>query len=423
MNCKVAVTGIGVLSPLGIELKDHVRALESGQCGTNFKTGFRALFPECCGKIPDFAVKDYIENRKIVKIMSRKAVLGYVAAELSVRDSGIQNQDIISDEENAIIFGNGRSEGITNIKDAIIPSITSEGNIDYDYLGRKGYRMIPPLWIVQRLPNTAAGQISIRHSLKGLNYTVVDESAAGAVSIGEAFICVKDGRSKRAFCGASEGEIFPDYFWRMKKFGIASDSENASKAFDINSDGVTLSEGSATLILEDENSVISRNGKIHGRILSYTNYYIPGFKTDSTRQISLNYIKSMKKAVEDAGININDLNFVQASACGIEKIDRAEALAVKELFGKKVPVTSSNSSTGYPLAASGPISISYALLQMENGFIAPITRTENFYDDNEINYITGSPVYQDMKYCLVNCFDYSGGVSSFVLERGKIDNA
>jgi 3-oxoacyl-[acyl-carrier-protein] synthase II len=418
MRKKVLITGIGIMTSLGIGIDDHIEALRNGRCEIGIEQQeVGNNYPKIVGLVPKFKPEDYIKNRKSIRMMNRRTILGCSTSKLAVIDSKLTKNQLENDEKNAVIFGSGVSDGITSFKDAVIPCVNDEGKIDYDKLGAESYRMLPPLWILPKLPNTTSGQITIENSIRGLSYSIVNESYSGFSAIIESFMAIESGRIPMVLCGGAEGKIYTDFYWLMKNRNVASNTKDGSKPFDVNSDGAIFSEGSSTLILEEEKKAKSRGAKIYGNILACISMYIPKYKEHDIEELSKYYEKSMRKALKEASLNIENIDFIQASASGILKNDYAEALAIKNIFGKGSYITTAHSSVGHTLAASGPISVSFALIQLENNFIAPIVRGENLFLQDELNYVKNHSVENKNHVCLVNSFDYCGNAGTVILSK------
>lgn len=279
----------------------------------------------------------------------------------------------------------------------------------------------PPLWILGRLPNTTAGQISIQNGIKGLNYTVVNGINSGIVAIGEAFLVLRHQRAVRAFCGAVEDAISPDVFCLMLDEGVISESIHESYPFSVKSKGFIGSEGAAILILETEQEAKERGAKPYAEIIGYSNFYIPD-RADFNCSESLipHFEKCMVKALESSGISADDVDFIQASAGGNSIMDAAEAASIKKLFGKKPWVTTAQSYIGNTLAASGAISVAISCLELQNGFIAPILSDNSHLLDQSLNYVLGQALEVDSKICLINSFSHLGEISSLVIRKRDI---
>lgn len=413
MEEEVHISGWGVLSPLGLTIEEHTEYLENG-AELKLKS---SEYQELTGVIPDFRPRDYIKDRKALKVMSRSILLGSITAKQALESSGFQVDEGATDSDgNGVIWGSSITNSMTCMRDIVTDSANSDGSINYEKLGDTGYRQVPPLWIIPKLPNTAAGQISIQNQFKGINYSIVNGANNGFVSVGEAFESIRFNESQRILCGASEENPHGDFFHMLYSLGIASVSSSGSLSFSEDSDGAVISEAGVSFHLEGDSSLKKRGGKSFGRITGYGNMYIPDFDQINQEDLSNRYVDVMKAALDDSGLSITDIDFIQATGCGISKIDKAEALAIKKLFGDKVYVTSITSTTGYCLTASGPLSILTAMIQLKNGFLASIKRSNNLFYSKDLNYVK-SNIKINSKRALCNSFDYFGSACSMVLVK------
>lgn len=419
MDNTVVISGIGILSPLGIGLEDHITALKEGK--SSLRASAEGSFANNIGSVPDFSPGKYIENKKALKFFSRQTIFGCTAAELAKQDTGLSVDEIKKKSlSTALIVGSGftHSLSLKPVSEAIIPCVDENGNLDYSKLGDTGYRNLPPLWILGRLPNTTSGQISIQNGIKGLNYSVVNGINSGIVAIGESFLVLRQQRAVRAFCGAVEDAISPDVFCRMLDEGVISPSIHDSYPFSGKSKGFIGSEGAAILILETEKEAEERGAKPYAEIIGYSNLYIPD-RADfgCPEDLVPHFEKCMIKALESADIAADDVDFIQASAGGNSIMDAAEAAAIRKLFGKNPWVTAVQSYIGNTLAASGAISVAISCLELQGGFIAPIISDKSHLLDKSLNYVTGQAVEVDSKICLINSFSYLGEISSLVVRK------
>jgi len=415
---KVCITGIGIISPLGMNAEEHITALKNCLSGIKNTSGDSQFFLDQYGKVVDFNPKDYIEDRKALKIMSQHTILGCVASSIAMKEARLTKDKIEQEpNDNSIIFGAGVwNGGIVSMIDAIKASLNHNHKVDYAILGNKGYRNLPPLWILPRLPNTTAGQISIQNQIKGLNYSVVNGPNSGAIAIGEAFLNVKTGRSKRVFTGGAEGAANADLFHHFKNKGIVTENVKEAIPFGEESKSSFCGEGASVFVLE-EKGAIDREVKIHGEIVAYNNFYVPEFSSSNIEGISYIYQACINETIKNGGVHWEQVGFIQANASGNPVIDKAEAMAISHVFKGKTPVTSIHSLTGYLFAASGPISLACALFQMNNSFIAPLKSTNNLFFDDKINYVNNGAITANIKYVLVNSFDHTGSACCILIKK------
>lgn len=415
---KVYITGIGIISPLGMNAEEHITALKNCLSGIKNTSDDSQFFLDQYGKAVDFNPKDYIEDRKALKIMSRQTVLGSAASNIAMKEAHLTKDKIEKEaNDNSIIFGAGIwNGGIITMIDAIKASLSEKHEVDYEILGNKGYRNLPPLWILPRLPNTTAGQISIQNQIKGLNYSVVNGPNSGTIAIGEAFINVNTGRCKRVFTGAAEGVANADLFHHFKNKGIVTENVKDAIPFGEESKSSFCGEGASVIVLEDKGA-IDRLAQIQGEIIAYSNFYVPGFSSSNAESISFIYQACMTETIKNGGIHPGQVGFIQANASGNPVIDKAEAMAILHVFKGITPVTSIHSLTGNLFAASGPISLACALFQMNNSFIASLKSKNNLFFEDKINYVRNGAITANTKHVLVNSFDHTGSACCILIRK------
>ena len=420
MNKHVVVTGIGALSSLGIEKQEHLLAHRNASFSTTPSNIANDYFPTHTGLVREFNPKQYIKDKKSIRMMNRQVVLGLCSATLAIRDAQLDENYLVADEDNhGVIFGAATSQGVVAAKDPFLDCLNDDLSINYYKLGAESYRIFPPLWILPRLPNTTAGQISIQNSLKGVNYSVVNGSSSGMVAIGEAFESIQDSRSTLIVCGASELDPGADYISRLAAQGVAAIDGTGGGSFIPNSTGILVSEAGATLVLESEQSARQRHAQIYGYIRAYTNSYLPKIKQlehlDRVAMIEANFHKTLK----GAGLTATDVDLVQASACGLSYLDQAEALAISRVFGNQVAVSATAPYTGHTLAASGAITCYYALLQLEQGYIAPVAKQGELFYQSRLDYVMGESRPAELNTVLCSTLDFMGNMCSLLISKGN----
>lgn len=417
---KIAITGMSMLSTLGIDKNAHQTMLHGGQLPSGFYRDYwnRYLAGEA-GRVPFFDPKEYIRNPKTIKLMSRQTVLACTAASQAIRNAGLCEGELQQEQyQNALVFGTGVNDSIFPMLPAIVKSFDTQGNIDYQKLGESGYRNLPPLWILEKLPNTTAGQIAIQNSIRGLNYTVVNGPINGILAVALGSELLEQQRASRVICGASESYAHADYIYQLEKRGIISQTENGVKPFDEGSDGCYLAEGSSAFVMEDEETAHKRGIRIQAWVLSFKNSYLPLFVNHEKEYTALLLEKCIRGAIEEAGLSPGDIDFIQANGCGYPELDIPEAMAIHHLFGRKPAITTCVPLTGYTLGASGALSVAFALLQLEHNLLLPIGRTQRFYCQEDLNFVVGKPLQKELKTVLINSFSYMGDACCIIMRKG-----
>lgn len=415
---KIVISGIGLLSSLGTDLDSHLKILKSEKFLKYNEKG--CDFNDIVRKVEKIDIKKYVKNRKSIRFFSKQTKIGCYCSKIAIDDAKLTDKDIkLNERMNALILGSGYSQSLLPMADALISCVDSnKGILDYKKLGDSGYRMLPPLWILSRLPNTTSGQISIENGIKGLNYTVVNGVNSGIVSIGEAFFTIKQDRAIRVICGGIEDEILPDFIYELKQDKLLANNSAENRVFSKKSSGYSIAEGGCVLVVEKEDEALKRNANIYCEIVGYSNYYIPDInELKEETEISKYFEKNMAKCMKMAGVEPKNIDFIQASAGGDNLLDYSEAIAINRLFSKNTYITESKSYIGNTLAASGAMSVAFACLQLKNNFIAPILENKDIFLDNELKYVKNDAIDNESKICLVNSFSHLGEMCTLILKK------
>jgi 3-oxoacyl-(acyl-carrier-protein) synthase len=188
---------------------------------------------------------------------------------------------------------------------------------------------------------------------------------------------------------------------------------------DPDSDGFFCSEAGVAIVLQDEGTARAQGRRIHARVASYVNRYVPRFRTLDASGLALHYERCMRAALEQASCRPCDITLVQGAALGIPRSDYAEAMAIAALLGRGAFVTSVHGLAGNCLSAAGPLAVACAALQLEHGFAAPIVASQALLLQDEVRYVTGQAAPLAAGHCLVNCFDHLGAACSIVLQTAE----
>ncbi len=416
MKRRVVVTGMGVISPLGCDVDvmwNNLIACKSGirQIDTFDTTGMAS---KIAGMVPlgdaGFNPDDYmppIEQRRVDKFI----VYAIGAASQALKDSGFIT---FSEEqkENTVVFVGSGIGGISRIYDT---SVT---------LHDEGARRVNPFFIPSVLVNLAAGHIAIKYGLKGANYSVVSACASGIHSIGEAFRYIRDGYADYAVAGGAEYAVCP---LGVSGFSAAhalstkynDTPEMASRPWDKGRDGFVIGEGAGIITLETLESAQKRDAHIYGEIIGYGTscdaYHITTPAKDASGAIL-----SMDRALKDAGISCDVVDYINAHGTSTSAGDEAEIKAVKTVFGKhayKLNMSSTKSAMGHLLGAAGAVETIVCLKAM-NGNISPATLNLNEPDNGfDINLTPNIPQERKIEYVMNNSFGFGGTNGSLIFKK------
>lgn len=411
---KVIVSGLGVLSVLGNTLAEHIECMKAGIHKFDKPENYNAAYNSCRVQIDNPG--SYIKNKKAMRFYGKDTIMALTAASLAIEDSALP----------AGYFGGHPYESGLILGTSYIPTgldagkllgeyITEDGKFDYCEFGNTGIRILPPLWMLSKLPNTPAGQISIEKQIRGLTYSIANGMNSGLVSIGEAFLAILQDRESTMICGGTDMEIRPDYLAECKKKKILSQRKQPA-VFSLAGDGYVDAEGAAIIILQSEEEHLESNGKAYAEVTGYHNAYIPQIDQMAAQEISEYMISCMKAAMKMADVDTDRIKFIQVSAGGDYRLDYAEALAIGKLFDQRTEISSAQAYVGNTRAASGAISAALACLQLREAFLAErINEGDLLAGQDRFN--PGELSQAQEVYCLVNSFSYLGEVCTIVLKN------
>ncbi len=413
---KVLISGIGLISVLGQTIMEHKDSLKMGKKA--LKSRADGSFDQLVNHVSVDNPKAYIKNKKAMRFYGLDTILGCVATSLALKDAEIESEMLEQmGHEVGLILGGSYIPSQLDIGLTLNNCLTNENEIDYKLLGERGMRELPPLWMLSRLPNTTAGQISIENGISGINFTIVNGMNSGIVSIGEAFHAIRQNRATKVVCGGVDVRIHPEYLNELMQKKMVANGAEESIPFGVNSKGYTFSEGACILILENKDENAKLDNLYYAEVIGYCNQYVPNLYSVKEDELTNYFIQCMETAILDANIAEKDVDFIQASACGYGILDSAEARAIREIFTNSVLVTSSQNYLGYTRAASGAFSTAIACLTLQEGCVYPILSQDELYFEKDITYVKEKPVNRDVNICIVNAFSYLGELCTLVLRK------
>ena len=407
---RVVVTGLGLVTPLGIGIQNNWDALISGRSGIRSIDRFPnvdAFATRIAGQVPDFRAEDFIEPKEIKK-MDLFIQYSVAAAAMAMEDSGFRI-DPHEAEAVGVIIGVGLC-GIDTIEG------TERAYLD------GGPRKISPFFIPKVISNLAPGQIAIRHGAKGVNWTPTSACASGNHAIGEAFHLIRRGLQEAVIAGGAESAITPlgvGGFSAMKALSTRNDEpERASRPFDKERDGFIIAEGSGVLILEERERALKRGAKIYAEVIGY------GANGDAHHLTAPapegeGAARCMRLALKDAGIGPSEVDYINAHGTSTEYNDANETQAIKKVFGEhafKLAVSSTKSMTGHLLGAAGAIEGVFSVLALQHGMIPPTINYENPDPQCDLDYTPNRARKADIQVALSNSFGF-GGTNACILFR------
>lgn len=409
---RVVITGIGIVSPIGIGKNEFWRSSVEGVSGVSCikKIDTSQLETKIAGEVKNFNPSLYIDKSKL-RILDRFAHLGVSSAKMALDDSELDLAKI-NPEKIGVCVGSGLG-GVLFHEEQMIA------------MNESGLRKANPLGVVKVMPNAVNSHISVELGLKGPNLTISTACSSGAHSIGEAFNLIRYGKADIMIAGGAEAPLTPFTFSAYNSLRVMSrrndEPEKASRPFDKERDGFVLAEGAGFVILEEMSHALGRDANIYSEVIGYgmnsSAYHIvipnPEGKDMST---------VMKLAIEDAGIEKKDINYINAHGTGTRANDPAETKAIKDAFGGyayKIPISSTKSMTGHTIGAAGAIGVIASALAIKNEVISPTINYENPDPDCDLDYVPNVARESKVVAALINSFGFGGSNASLVIKKFK----
>lgn len=396
---------MGIISPIGNNYEEVKEGLLAGRNGIGTITKFDAapFKAHLAAEVKNVDLSEKI-GKKEARRMDRFTQLAVVAAEEAVNQAGLK--EAYDPFEVSVLI----SSGIGGLE-------TMESNLE-TYLS-KGPGRVSPFFIPMNIVNMAAGEISIRHGAMGSSFSPVSACASGSHSIGEGFRAIKHGYAKAAIVGGTEGSITPMAiagFSNMKALNETEDAKKGSIPFDVDRKGFVMGEGAGVLILENLEDALKRGAKIYGEVVGYGSTSDAYHITAPHPEAKGAYM-AMKKAMEEAGIMPEDVDYINAHGTSTPMNDRLESGAIVNLFGKEVPVSSTKSMTGHLLGAAGAVESILSLMSIEESYIPQTIGTSNLDPDVEANIIIGEGLKKELTYVLSNSLGFGGHNAALLFRK------
>lgn len=407
MNNRVVVTGMGVISPLGLDVPSTWQALVAGRSGIDYITLFDAsdFDVKIAAEVKGFDPLQYID-RKQARHTDRFTQFA-IAASLEATESARLKIDSSNGYEIGVIIGNGMG-GLTTLSQQL------------KVLFNEGPGRVSPFLIPVMIPNMASGQVSIRLGAKGPNYCVASACASGAHAIGDAFTLIRQGYAQVMVAGGSEAVITPIAiagFSNMRALSTRnSDPKKASRPFDAERDGFVVGEGAAVLVLESLEFALKRGAPILAEVVGYGATADAYHFTEPTES-GENIERAMRLALQQANLKPEEIDCINAHGTSTRLNDATETRAIKSLFGecaRKVPISSNKSMLGHTIGAAGAISVAVSVLTIRGGVIPPTINLEHPDSECDLDYVPNVARRKKVRTVLSNSFGFGGHNASLV---------
>ncbi len=407
---RVVVTGVGMVSPLGVGTEDSWKSLLQGQSGAAPITLFDASqhSTQFAAEVKGFEPLNWVE-KKDVKKMDRFIQFAVAATDFAAKDSGL-----VVDAANADRVGVYIGSGIGGFA-----TIERE----HETLLKQGPRRISPFFIPAAIVNLASGWVSIRTGAKGPNSATATACTSSAHAVGDSFRIIQRGEADAMIAGGSEAAITPlgvGGFCAMRALSTRNhEPARASRPFDRDRDGFVIGEGSGILILEELEAVRRRGAKIYCEIVGY-GMSADAYHISAPCEDGDGAVRAMRRALDDAGVGPEVVDYVNVHGTSTPQGDKVEILALRSVFGehaKKLAISSTKSMTGHLLGAAGGLEAGIAALTLRDQVIAPTINHDNPDPECDIDCVPNQARQAKVRHVLSNSFGFGGTNGALLFRR------
>jgi 3-oxoacyl-[acyl-carrier-protein] synthase II len=407
---RVVVTGLGALTPLGIGVEESWQALCAGKSGVSAVSRFDAsdFRTRVAGEVKDFNPSDFI-NRKLVRRGDRFIHFALAATRMALEDSGFTITD--SNSERVGVSVGTAMGGIESIEK------------NHELLVKGARQQISPFFVPSFLCNMATGQVAIEFGARGVNLCTVTACASGTQAIGNAFRVIQRGEADAMIAGGAEAAVTPLVFAGLEPVKVMTARndapERASRPFDKERDGFVISEGGGIVILEELESARNRGVKVYGEVLGYglnsDAYHITAPDPDGRGAATC-----MKLALDDAGVSIDKIDYINAHGTSTVLNDLSETKAIKSVFGERsqqIPISANKSMIGHMWAGAGVTEAIFSLLTIKHGIIPPTINYEVPDPECDLDYVPNKARKAEVRIVLSNSFGFGSTNATLLLGR------
>jgi len=402
---EVVLTGLGLLTPVGIDKDTFWNALLNGESGVGFlniDTADESLRP-MGSAVPDFHAKDYVKPRKNIKIMSRDIQMAFVSACLACQDAGIITEGDarnVDPDRFGVIFGSDLIGAEVDMLLGAFRAGIADGQYDFSRWGIDAMRDVFPLWMLKFLPNMPACQISIGLDARGPSNSITLCRGSSLAAIIEAVRVIERGDADVMLGGGCGNRVNQDFQTRVRSYYTAPRREDPAtlpRPFDADRCGSVLGEGSGAFVLESREFAEARGATIYATVKGFAQTNEPTLH--KTRPTGLAIQRSIQMALQHADLKPSDIGLVNPDGLGAEHDDRIEAEAIRATLGD-VPVSATKGNFGDLGSGTGAVELAAAVLAMQTGTIPPTRNHEKPATDCPINVVHRQPVASELSAIL-----------------------
>ena len=408
---RVVITGIGTINPLGNSVQSYWDGLAAGKSGIGNITLFDPQDLPCkiAGEVKDFDPHDFVEKKEARRI-PRSAQLAIAAAKEAVQDSGL-DLPLENQERSGVCFATAVG-GVDEI-------------VESSHIQRyKSLKNIGPYRVPNGIPNIPAFMIARDYQCLGPNLTITTACAAGTQAVGEGAELIRRGAADIVITGGTEAivtDLVIGAFTLMRAipFNYNENPQEASRPFDLNREGFVLSEGASVLILEKLDNALARGANIYAEVAGHASssdaFHMAALKPDG-----LGPARAIRWALADAGLNVEDVDYINAHGTSTPLNDKTETLAIKQVFGEhafNLAVSSTKSMIGHSMGSAGAAEAVACVLAMKNSFIPPTINYDTPDPECDLDYVPNRGRAMDVEIAISNSFGLGGQNACLVLRK------
>ncbi|MDU4939112.1 MAG: beta-ketoacyl-ACP synthase II [Clostridium sp.] len=409
MSRKVVVTGMGAVTPIGNNVEEYWNGLKNGKSGIDYIKNIdtSTIDVKIGAEVKDFHPEEVIPKKEVRRLDKFSQFVLYAADE-AIKSSGLDVENI-----NSKRFGVYVGSGIGGF-------MTMESETEKIATGKS--KRVSPFFVPMTIINLGAGNIAIKYGAKGQCTSMVTACATGNNNIGEAFRLIKDGYADVMLAGSGEAPITKmgvAGFASMKALNYNNDISRASIPFDKDRSGFVIGEGGAVLVLESEEHAISRGAKILAEIVGYGST-CDAYHITCPHPEGEGAADAMIEAIEEAGIERNEVSYINAHGTSTPLNDKYETYAIKKVFNDyayNIPVSSTKSMTGHLLGGAGSIEAVACIKALQEGFIPPTIGLENVDEELDLDYVPNKGREKELKYVLSNSLGFGGHNATLLFKK------
>ncbi|WP_078548115.1 beta-ketoacyl-ACP synthase II [Litchfieldia alkalitelluris] len=406
---RVVVTGLGALTPIGNDTATSWKNALDGVSGIGplTRVNIEGLPAKVAAELKDFNPENFMD-KKDARRMDRFTQYALAASFMAVKDAELEIT-----EEIAPRVGVWIGSGIGGME-------THEQQ--HSIFLEKGYRRVSPFYVPMMIPDMAAGQVSIALGAKGINTCTVTACATGTNSIGDAFKVIQRGDADVMITGGTEAPLTNMSFagfCSAKALSFNPDPKTASRPFDKNRDGFVMGEGAGIIVIEELEHALARGAKIYAEIVGYgatgDAYHITQPAPNGEGGV-----RAMRQAIQDAGLEPNEIDYVNAHGTSTEYNDKFETLAIKEVFGdhaQKLAISSTKSMTGHLLGAAGGVEAIFSVLAINEDIVPPTINYETPDPECDLDYVPNKARKQTVRAALSNSLGFGGHNATIIFKK------